>query len=126
MEMWFSELHTSNVKISVRVEKQLFSGESDYQKIDVFDSKEFGKFITCDGSIIFSEKDEFIYNEMVTHVPMAVHPKAKNILIIGGGDGGVAREFTHYKDIETIDVVESDEMFVDVCKQFFPESAIGL
>lgn len=126
MEMWFSELHTGNVKISVRVDKHLTSRKSDFQRIDVFDSQEFGKFITLDGNIIFSEKDEFIYNEMVTHVPMAVHPKVRNVLIIGGGDGGVAREFTHYKEIETIDVVEPDEMFTEVCREYFPESACGL
>ena len=101
MEFWFSELHTGNVKLSVRIEKQLFSGESEYQRIDVFDSEEFGKFISLDGEIVFSEKDEFIYDEMVTHVPMAVHPHVKNVLIIGGGDGGVAKELLQYKRAST-------------------------
>ena len=91
MEFWFSELHTGNVKLSVRIEKQLFSGESEYQRIDVFDSEEFGKFISLDGEIVFSEKDEFIYDEMVTHVPMAVHPHVKNVLIIGGSGSGKTR-----------------------------------
>ena len=68
--MWFSELHTSNVKLSMRIEKQLFSGNSDCQRIDVLESVEFGKFLALDGDILFSEKDEFIYDEMVTHVPM--------------------------------------------------------
>ena len=74
----------------------------------MFDSEEFGKFISLDGEIVFSEKDEFIYDEMVTHVPMAVHPHVKNVLIIGGGDGGVAKELLQYKSIESIDVVETD------------------
>lgn len=126
MEMWFSEKHTNNVQLSIRIEKQLYSEESEFQRIDVFKSPQFGKFITLDGDIIFSEADEFIYNEMVTHVPMSVHPNVKKILIIGGGDGGVAREFSHYPEIEEIDVVEQDKMFVDVCKQFFPETAVGL
>ena len=126
MEMWFSELHTDNAKISIRVEKQLFSGKSEYQRIDVCDSIEFGKFVTLDGEIVFSEKDEFIYDEMVTHVPMAVHPNVKKVLIIGGGDGGVAKELTYYDNIEQIDVVETDKMFVDVCQKIFPEIAIGL
>lgn len=125
MEMWFSEMHTSNVKISIRTDRQLYSAQSDYQRIDVFESPEFGRFVTLDGDIIFSEADEFIYNEMVTHVPMSVHPNVKKVLIIGGGDGGVAREFCRYPEIEEIDVVESDEMFVDVCRQFFPETAKG-
>lgn len=126
MEMWFSELHTSNVKLSMRIEKQLFSGNSDCQRIDVMESVEFGKFLALDGEILFSEKDEFIYDEMVTHVPMAVHPKVRNVLIIGGGDGGVAKELTQYESIEKIDVVEPDEMLVEVCKEHFPELAVGL
>lgn len=125
MEMWFSEMHTANVKISIRTDKQLYSAQSDYQRIDVFQSPEFGRFVTLDGDIIFSEADEFIYNEMVTHVPMSVHPNVKKVLIIGGGDGGVAREFCRYEEIEEIDVVESDDMFVDVCRQYFPETAKG-
>ena len=126
MEMWFSELHTSNVKLSMRIEKQLFSGNSDCQRIDVLESVEFGKFLALDGDILFSEKDEFIYDEMVTHVPMAVHPQVKQVLIIGGGDGGVAKELTQYASIEKIDVVEPDEMLVEVCKEHFPELACGL
>ncbi len=126
MDFWFSEMHTRNVKISIRVEKQLFSGTSDFQRIDVFESEEFGRFLTSDGSIIFSEKDEFTYDEMIVHVPMAVHPHVKKVLVIGGGDGGVARELSYYKEIEEIDVVEPDELFVKVCREFFPDNARGL
>ena len=125
MEMWFSEFHTPDVKHSIRVNRQLYSKQSDYQRIDVFDSTELGRFVTLDGSIIFSQADEFVYNEMVTHVPMSVHPQVKKVLIIGGGDGGVAREYCRYPEIEAIDVVEQDDMFVDVCRQFFPETAKG-
>ena len=122
MEMWFSELHTSNVKLSMRIEEQLCSVESDCQRIDVLVSDEFGKFLALDGEILFSEKDEFIYDEMVTHIPMAVHPDVKNVLIIGG----VARELINYKCIERIDVVEPDEMLVEVCRKHFPELTCGL
>lgn len=126
MDFWFSEMHTNNVKMSIRVEKQLYSGESEFQRIDVFDSPEFGRFLTSDGSVIFSEKDEFTYDEMIVHVPMAVHPNVKNVLVIGGGDGGVARELSYYEEIEEIDVVEPDELFVEVCKKYFPDNAKGL
>ena len=126
MEMWFSELLTSNVKLSMRIEEQLCSVESDCQRIDVLVSDEFGKFLALDGEILFSEKDEFIYDEMVIHIPMAVHPDVKNVLIIGGADGGVARELINYKCIERIDVVEPDEMLVEVCRKHFPELTCGL
>ena len=126
MDYWFGEMHTDNVKMCIRVKEQLFHGKSDFQSIDVFDSVEFGKFLASDGSVIFSEKDEFTYDEMIVHVPMAVHPDVKRVLVIGGGDGGVARELSYYGEIEVIDVVEPDEMFVDVCRKFFPDNACGL
>lgn len=126
MELWFSDYHTNRVKISVKVEKQLFGQQTDFQRLDVFESEEFGRFISSDGSIVFSEKDEFTYDEMIVHVPMAVHPNVKKVLVIGGGDGGVARELSHYEEIEEIDVVEPDEVFVQVCREFFPDNACGL
>lgn len=126
MEFWFSERHTDNVEMSIRVQKQLFSEQSDFQRLDVFYSEEFGRFLTSDGNVIFSEKDEFTYDEMVVHVPMAVHPNVKKVLVIGGGDGGVARELSYYDEIEVIDVVEPDEMFVEVCKEYFTDNSNGL
>ncbi|MBR5636895.1 MAG: polyamine aminopropyltransferase, partial [Pseudobutyrivibrio sp.] len=125
MDFWFSQMETEHVKTSIRVNKQLYSGQSEYQQIDVFETQELGKMIVLDGEIIFSEADEFIYNEMVVHVPMAVHPNVKQVLIIGGGDGGVARVLTQYPEIEHIDVVEQDEKFVEISKEFFPETAKG-
>ena len=126
MELWFSDYHTEKVKVSVKVQKQLFGLQTEFQRIDVFDSDEFGRFLSSDGSIVFSEKDEFVYDEMIVHVPMAVHPHVKKVLVIGGGDGGVARELGYYDEIEQIDVVEPDRVFVEVCKEFFPDNACGL
>ena len=94
MEFWFSEMHTDNVKASIRCEKQLYSGQSDFQRIDVFDSAEFGRFLVSNGSVIFSEKDEFIYDEMIVHVPMAVHPDVHHVLVkIGLGSSAFARRY---------------------------------
>ncbi len=126
MEMWYSEYYTDNVKLDIRIVKQLFSGVSDCQRIDICESVEFGKFMALDGEILFSEKDEFIYDEMVTHVPMAVNPDIKKVLIIGGGDGGVAAELVKYDGITQIDVVEPDEMLVEVCREHFPERSGSL
>lgn len=126
MDFWFSEAHTPNVKISIRVDKQLYSGQSEFQRIDVFESPEFGRFLTLDGYMMLTEKDEFIYHEMITHVPMAVHPSVKNVLIIGAGDGGVVRELTQYPEIENIDMVEIDRQVVEVCREFLPKTACKL
>lgn len=125
MELWFTEMHTDNAKFSYKVDKQLFSGKSEFQRIDVFESYDFGKFLVIDGFMMLTEKDEFIYHEMITHVPMAVHPNPKNILVIGAGDGGVLRELTRYKHVEHIDLVEIDQMVIDVCKKYLPQTACG-
>ncbi|MBC3888058.1 polyamine aminopropyltransferase [Acetobacterium paludosum] len=123
MELWFTEKHTPTVKFSIQVDRQLYCGHSEFQRIDVFDSKEFGRFLTLDGYMMLTEKDEFIYHEMIVHVPMAVHPAPKKVLIIGGGDGGAVRELTRYQSIEQIDLVEIDELVVEVCKKHLPHTA---
>lgn len=126
MELWFSERHTPNVKLSIKVEKQLYSGQSAYQRIDIYESKEFGRFLTLDGFMMLTEKDEFIYHEMITHVPMMVHPNPEHVLIIGAGDGGAVRELVKYENVKQIDLVEIDEMVVDVCRKYLPKTACAL
>ena len=126
MEMWFTEKHTPDVKFSIRVDRQLYTGQSDYQRIDVFESKEFGRFLTLDGYMMLTERDEFIYHEMITHVPMAVHPNARRVLVIGAGDGGVVRELCRYQDLEEIHLVEIDPLVVEVSRIWLPQTACCL
>lgn len=125
MDLWFTEPHTEAVELSIKVNKQLYSEQSEFQRIDVFDSPEFGRFLTLDGYMMLTERDEFIYHEMITHVPMSVHPHVTDVLVIGAGDGGVVRELTRYSEIEKIDVVEIDERVVAVCREWLPQTAIG-
>lgn len=126
MDFWFSEAQTPNVKLSIRVDRHLYSGRSEFQRIDVFDSPEFGRFLTLDGYMMLTEKDEFIYHEMIVHVPMAVHPKVREVLVIGAGDGGVIRELVRYPEIGRIDMVEIDPLVVEVCRQYLPQTACRL
>ena len=126
MQLWYSERHTSRVKFSIEVDKQLYSGQSEFQRIDVFDSKEFGRFLTLDGYMMLTEKDEFIYHEMMVHIPMAVTPDVKNVLVIGAGDGGVVRELVRYQTVENIDLVEIDPLVIEICKKFLPSTACHL
>ncbi|MCL2864483.1 MAG: polyamine aminopropyltransferase [Lachnospiraceae bacterium] len=123
MDFWFSEIQTQNVKLSIRVNQQLYSGKSEFQRIDVFESPEFGRFLVLDGFLMLTERDEFIYHEMITHIPMAVHPDVKKVLVIGAGDGGVLRELCQYPEIVSIDMVEIDPMVVEVCKKYLPQTA---
>ena len=126
MELWFTENHTDNVKFSMRVERHIVSVKSDFQKIDVFDTPEFGRVLVIDDYIMLTEKDEFIYHEMITHVPMAVNPNIKKVLVIGAGDGGTVRELTRYNSLKRIDMVEIDRKVVEICKEFIPQTASKL
>lgn len=126
MELWYTEEHTPNVRFSIKVDRQLVSKKSYFQQIDVFESKEFGRFLTLDGFMMMTEKDEFIYHEMITHVPMAVNPDIKKVLVIGAGDGGTVRELAKYSTIEQIDMVEIDKVVVDVAKEYLPKTACAL
>ncbi|CAN1311005.1 Spermidine synthase 2 [Linum perenne] len=117
--MWPGEAH------SLKVEKILFQGKSDYQNVMVFQSATYGKVLVLDGVIQLTERDECAYQEMITHLPLSSISNPKKVLVIGGGDGGVLREVGRHSSVEQIDICEIDKMVVDVSKQFFPEVAIG-
>ena len=126
MDLWYSEMQTENVRFSIKVERQLVSVKSEFQQIDVFNSYEFGKILALDGYLMVTEKDEFIYHEMMTHVPMAANPGIETVLVIGAGDGGTVRELVRYATIKRIDMVEIDKAVVDVCKAYLPQTASKL
>ena len=126
MELWFSEKHTPHVKLSIQVDRQLYSAQSEFQRIDVFESQEFGRMLILDGFLMLTEKDEFIYHEMLAHVPLAVNPEIRRVLVIGAGDGGVVRELTRYKTIESIDLVEIDQMVIEASRTYLPFTASQL
>ena len=123
MDLWFVEEWSRDTKFSIKVKKHLYTEDTGFQQIDFFESEEYGRFFTLDGYIMLTEKDEFIYHEMITHVPMAVNPDIKNVLIIGAGDGGTLRELTRYESIEKIDMVEIDRRVVELCKEYLPSVA---
>lgn len=123
MGLWFTENHTKNVRFSMRISKQLYSAKSDFQLIEIFDTKEFGRALILDGFLMLTQKDEFIYHEMIVHTAMATNKDIKRVLVIGAGDGGTIRELTRYHSIESIDMVEIDGMVVESCKKFLPQTA---
>ncbi len=126
MELWYTEEHTDYVRFGIKVKEHLYSGQSKFQQIDIFDSYEFGRFLTLDGLMMVNEKDEFIYHEMIVHVAMAVNPEIKRILVIGAGDGGTVRELTRYATVESIDMVEIDEMVVRAAEEYLDFTAAKL
>ena len=118
--MWFEEIHKDFFKQGIKVEKKLFETKSKYQHIEVYESEEFGKMLVIDGHGMLCDKDEFIYHEMMAHVPACTHKEPKRALVIGGGDGGVAKELLRHPGIQ-VDMVEIDEEVVKVSQEFFPE-----
>lgn len=126
MELWYTEQQTDEVRFSIKVKQHLYTGKSEFQDVDVFENEEFGKFLTLDGLMMVTEKDEFIYHDMITHVAMATNPSIKKVLVIGGGDGGTVRELTRYSHIEKIDMVEIDKLVVDVSREYLPITASKL
>lgn len=126
MELWFSESQTKNVGMQLRVKETLFMGKSEFQDIAVIDSHQFGRMLVLDGVFQTSIAEEFIYHEMIAHVPLFTHPSPKHVLVIGGGDGGAIREVVRHDAVETAEMIEIDGMVVEVSKQFLPEISEAL
>jgi len=108
--------------ISIKINQTLESFQSKFQKIDVYQSECFGKILTLDDVIMITDFDEFAYHEMIAHVPLHTHPNPQKVLVIGGGDGGTAREILKH-DLTQVHLCEIDEAVVQVCKQHFPNLA---
>ena len=117
--MYFTEEHDF-IKQSLKIEEKLFETKSKYQDIEVYKSKALGNILVIDDNTMLSQKDEFIYHEMLSHVPIYTHLEPKKVLIIGGGDGGTAREVLKHPTLE-VDMVEIDAKVIDICKKYFPD-----
>jgi len=119
--LWLTEDERDNLKISYRIKDILFEEASPFQHVMVLDSYDFGPMLVLDGTVQTTSKDGYIYNEMITHVPLTAHPHPRKVLIIGGGDCGAAREAAKYEEVERIDLVEIDEAVVRASKRHMPE-----
>lgn len=120
---WIKEQQSPHLWLSTETDEILYSGESEFQKIVVANSLEFGKMLVLDGVFQTSEKEEFVYHEVMSHIPLYLHPNPKHVLIIGGGDGGVARECVRHDCVETVTMVEIDGKVVELSKQYLPTIA---
>jgi spermidine synthase len=118
--LWFTELHGNHYGITIKINKVLKSMKTKFQKLDVYDTEGFGRLLTLDDLVMVTERDEFVYHEMIVHVPFFCHNLPETVLIIGGGDGGTVREILKHKTVKHIDMVEIDEEVVKSAKEFFP------
>lgn len=124
--LYVEEKMEDKYALKFKVNKVLFSGKSPFQTVDVVETELLGKMLLNDGLIMVTEKDEFVYHDMIAHVPMFTHPNPKKVLVIGGGDGGTAREVLRHKGVERCVMVEIDEMVVNACKEHIPQTSSAL
>ncbi|MDR2539173.1 MAG: polyamine aminopropyltransferase [Chlamydiales bacterium] len=125
-KQWFHETLYPTYCQSFKMEAILWKGKSSYQDILIFENKEFGKVMALDSVVQFTTKDECIYHEMITHIPLFAHGNVKDVLIIGGGDGGVAREVLKHPNIRSVTLVEIDSFVIDLTKKYVPEIPQGV
>lgn len=123
LDLWVEERHRDVVASRFKIKQTLFSGKSEFQTVDIVETYALGKMLLNDGLVMVTEKDEFVYHDMITHVPLFTHPNPKRVLIIGGGDGGTAREVLRHKSVEHCTMIEIDEMVVRACQEHIPQTA---
>ncbi len=122
----YTEKWAKDVHFSIEYTSHIHHEESPFQTIDFYQSETLGTFFTLDGLMMVNQKDEFSYHDMISHVPMSVNPNIKRVLIIGGGDGGTAREISRYPHVNQIDMVEIDERVVKLSIEYLPQTASKL
>lgn len=126
MELWVKEEQTKDLSLSVRISQTLFSKNSDYQNILIVDTPQFGRVLLLDDKFQITERDEFIYHEMISHVALSSHPAPSKVLVIGGGDGGTVREVLRHEVVESVELIEIDREVVEVSKRYLPGLSLGL
>lgn len=126
MSDWFIEKESDTLHIRHRILEVIHEERSPYQHIAVVDTADFGRLLVLDGVIQTSLRDEFIYHEMLAHIPLFTHHAPRRVLVIGGGDGGTVREVLKHPEVETVDLVEIDGRVVEVAREYLPELSAAL
>jgi spermidine synthase len=125
LDLWIHDLQ-GNSGYAFKIQQHLYHKKTEYQTIDVVQSQDFGNILLIDGAVMITDRDEFMYHEMITHVPCFAHGNVQKALVVGGGDGGVLRELCRHKSLKEATLVEIDEAVLEVSRQFFPQVAQGL
>jgi spermidine synthase len=123
MGIWFTEKQTENFGITAKINRTYVSEQTDFQKLDMVETAEWGNMLLLDDMVMTTEKDEFVYHEMVAHIPLFTHPNPKHVLVVGGGDGGVIREVLKHKSVEKAVLVDIDGKVIEYSKQYLPSIA---
>lgn len=126
MELWFTEYQTKGVGIICKTIRTLHREKTEFQELAVIETEQFGRMLVLDGTIQTTVGDEFVYHEMIAHVPLFTHKNPKKVLVVGGGDGGTIREVLKHKSVEKAVLVDIDKRVIEVSKEYFPEISCAL
>jgi len=124
-DVWFTE-RDEQIALSLKHDAKLYDHQSDFQKVEIYQTQAYGNMLTLDGMVMTTEKDEYVYHEMITHIPTLTHANPKRALVIGGGDGGTVRELLKHGCFDEVVMVEIDEKVVEASREFLPSIAAAL
>ena len=119
--LWFTEKQTDKLALSLQVRQNLHREQSPYQDIAVLETEEYGRLLVIDGAVMLTEADEFVYHELIAHLPAFTHGNIRRAAVIGGGDGGSVRELLRHDSVEEVYLLELDERVVRICQEYFPQ-----
>jgi spermidine synthase len=125
MENWVEETLYSGFRLRLKADRILFDSQTDHQHLVIFENPQFGRVMSLDGVTQLTTADEFIYHEMISHLPLFAHGRATSALIVGGGDGGSLRECLKHKELESVTLCEIDASVIDLAREYFPQVSQG-
>lgn len=125
-DLWFTEYQTPDMRLGLRISEILLNIQTPYQHLLVVKTEQYGNLMALDGAIMITEKDEFTYHEMMSHVALCSHPSPRRVLVVGGGDGGIVRELVRYDILEKVTLVDIDEKVIEASRRFFPSVSCAL
>lgn len=126
MDLWLREAQISDAAMTYKVKETLVRKKTNYQDLAIVDTYALGRMLLLDGIVQTTIKDEYVYHEMITHIPLFTHPNPKKVLVVGGGDGGAIREILKHPSVEKAVLCEIDEDVIIECKKYLPEISCAL
>lgn len=126
MDLWYTEFQTPNVGITCKTKKTYHTEKTEFQDLALIETEQFGRMLVLDGTVQTTIEDEFVYHEMITHIPLFTHKNPKKVLVIGGGDGGAIREIIKHPSVEKTVLCEIDGRVIEISKQYLPEISCAL
>ena len=126
MDLWLKEGQISDAAMTYKIKETLVRKQTQYQDLAIVDTYSLGRMLVLDGIVQTTIKDEYVYHEMISHIPLFTHANPKKVLVVGGGDGGAIREILKHPSIEKAVLCEIDEDVVTECKKYLPEISFAL